>query len=67
MCRIPACQTQSKALDISINTAQVAPYMLTVLEILSDATVRRSVVDREDLKNYWNSEKRPYFSRWLTA
>ena len=63
LCRIPACQTLSKALDISSTTAQVAPYMLTVPEILSDATVRRSAVDREELKSYWNLEKRPYFSR----
>ena len=29
-------------------------------------TVRRSAVDREDLKSYWKSEKRPCFSRWST-
>ena len=33
------------------------------LAILSDATLRRSAVDREDLKLYWKSEKRPHFSR----
>ena len=33
------------------------------LVILSDTTVRRSAVDREDLKPYWKSEKRPHFSR----
>ena len=31
--------------------------MLKALEILSDTTVRRSVVDREDLKPYWKTEK----------
>ena len=36
------------------------------LAILSDTTVIRSVVDREDLKLYWKSEKRPHFSRWST-
>ena len=30
---------------------------------LSDTTVRRSAVDREDLKPNWKSEKRPHFSR----
>ena len=29
----------------------------------SDTTVRRSVVDQEDLKPYWKSEKRSHFSR----
>ena len=60
--RTPACQTLSKALDISNVTAQVAPDLLKALAILSDMTVRRSAVDREDLK----SEKRPHFSRWST-
>ena len=50
-----------KALDISSATAQVAPDMLKALVILSDKTVRRSAVDREDLKPYWKSEKRPHF------
>ena len=36
------------------------------LGILSDTTVRRSAVNREDLKPYWKSEKRPHFSRWST-
>ena len=31
---------------------------------LSDTAVKRSVVDREDLKPYWISEKSSYFSRW---
>ena len=31
--------------------------MLKALAILSDTTVRRSAVDREDLKPYWKSEK----------
>ena len=33
--------------------------MLKALTILTDAIVRRSAVDREDLKPYWKSEKRP--------
>ena len=56
--RRPACQTLSKALDISIGyTAWVAPDVLKVVAVLSDTTVRRSAVDREDLKSYWKSEK----------
>ena len=43
--RRPACQTLSKALDISSVTAWVAPDLLKALAILSDATVRRSAVD----------------------
>ena len=34
-------------------TAQVAPDLLRALAISSDATVRRSAVDSEDLKSYW--------------
>ena len=37
------------------------PDLLKVLSILSEATVRRSAVDWEDLKLYWKS-KRPHFS-----
>ena len=47
-------------LDISSATARVAPHLLKALAILSDTTVRRSAVDREDLKPYWKSEKRPH-------
>ena len=50
-------------MDISSATAWVAPDLLKALAILSDTTLRRSAVDREDLKPYWKSEKRPYFSR----
>ena len=66
MWRRPACQTLSKALDISSATARVAPDLLKALAILSDTTVRRSAVDREDLKPYWKSEIKPHFSRWST-
>ena len=59
-----SCQTLSKCLDISSATARVAPDLLKALAILSDTTVRRSAVDRKDLKPYWKSEKRPHFSRW---
>ena len=62
----PACQTLSKALNISSATAQVAPDLLKAQAMLSDTTVRRSAVDREDLKLYWKLEKRPYFSRRST-
>ena len=53
----------SKALDISSATAQVVPELLKALAILSDTIVRRSAVDREDLKPYWKSKKRPDFSK----
>ena len=51
-----ACQTLSKALDVSNGTARVAPDLLKTKAILSDTTVRRSAVDREDLKPYWKSD-----------
>ena len=47
----------SKALDILSATARVVPDLLKALAILSETTVRRSAVDREDLKPYWKSEK----------
>ena len=47
-----------KALDISSATMHVAPDLLKALAILSDETVSRSVVDREDLKQYWKSERK---------
>ena len=50
-----ACQTLSKALDISSATARIAPDMLKTSAILSDTTVKRSAVDWEDLKPYWKS------------
>ena len=58
MWRRPACQTLSKALDISSATARVAPELLQALAILSDTTVIRSAVNIEDLKRYWKSEKK---------
>ena len=61
MWRRPACQTPSKVLDISSATARVALDLSKALAILSDATVRRSAVDQEDLKPYWGSENRPSF------
>ena len=47
----------SKVLDISSATAWVAPDLLKAIAILSYRTVRRSVVDWEDLKPYWKLEK----------
>ena len=60
------CQTLSKASDISSATAWVAPDLLKTLTILSDTTIQRSAVDREDLKPYWESEERPHFLTWST-
>ena len=42
-------------------TARVAPDLSKALPITSDITVRRSPVDREDLKPYWKSEKKTTF------
>ena len=49
MWRRPACQTLPKALVVSSATAGVALDLLTALTFLSDTTVARSAVDREDL------------------
>ena len=57
MWRRTECQTLSKALDISSATPRVAPDLLKALEILSDTTVRRSAVHREDLKPYAKLQK----------
>ena len=65
--RRPACQTLSKALGISSVTARVAPDLLKALTILSDTAVTTSAVDREYLKPYWKSSKRPKYSRWSTV
>ena len=48
---------------ISNAAARVDPELLKALTILSDTTVRRSALDREDLEPYWKSEKRPHFTR----
>ena len=55
-----------KALNVSRVTARVAPDLLKALAVLSDTTVRRPAVDREDVKPYWKSERRSHFSRWTT-
>ena len=39
-----------ESLDISSGTARVAPVLLKAIAILSDTNVRRSKVDREDVK-----------------
>ena len=67
MQRRPVSQTLSKVLDISNGTAQVVPDLLKAFSILSDTTVRRSSVDREDLKQNWKQKKRRHFSRWSTT
>ena len=45
-----------------LQAAQVAPDLLKAPAILSDTTIRRFAVDREDIEQYWKSEKRPDFS-----
>ena len=63
--RRPECQTLSKTVDISSATARVA--LLKAPAILSDTTMKRSVVDQQDLKPCEKLEKMPYFSRWSTS
>ena len=55
---MPLSKTLSKALDISSATARVSPYLLKAPAILFNTTVRRSAVDRKDLKPNWKSEKK---------
>ena len=53
----PEYQTLSKALDISSAAVRVSSDLLNALEILSDTTIRRSTVNRQDLKLYWKLKK----------
>ena len=50
-------KTLPKALDLSSATSPVAIYLLKVQAILSDTTVRRSAVERKDLKPYLKLQK----------
>ena len=43
---------------MSIAIAWVALDLLKALAVQSDTTFRRPVVDWEDLKQYWKSDKR---------
>ena len=45
-----ACQTPSKDLDVSSVNVPVSPGLFKALAILSNAAVRRSTVDQEELK-----------------
>ena len=56
-----ACQTLSQALDISSDTVWVASDLLKSQSILSDKTVRRSVVDWED-PNHTRNQKKGHIS-----
>ena len=56
--RRTACQTLSKALDILSVIGHVAPDLLKALAILSDTSVRRSTVDREDHKTITRNQKK---------
>ena len=47
----------ANTLDISSAIARVAPDLLKALAILSDTTVRRSAVGREDLTHTGNQKK----------
>ena len=50
-----------KVLELLSATARVALFLLKALAVRSGVTVRRSVVDREDLKRYWKSDERSHF------
>ena len=62
----PACQTLSKALDVSSATAQVSPNVLQAPEILLDTTFRRSTSGLEDLKPYWKSGRLHFSERLIS-
>ena len=47
-----------ESLDISSATARVVPDLLKALAVLSDTTVRRSAINREERD--WKSGNRPY-------
>ena len=59
--RIPACATLLKALEISGATARVSSDLVKTPAVLSDKYIRRLAVDWEDLKPYWNTEKKATF------
>ena len=42
----------NKGMDISCATTRVTPDLLKSLAVPSEATVRKSAIDREDLKPY---------------
>ena len=50
-------------MDISSATARVAADLLKAIVVISDTTVRKSAVDKKDLKQYRKTDKRPHFSR----
>ena len=51
------CKNLSKVSDISSATTRVVPDLLNAPTILSDTTVRRSVVDGEDIHHTGNQKK----------
>ena len=53
-------QNLFKALDVLHATVKVASDLLTALEILSYASVR-SAIEQKDLKSCWESEKKSDF------
>ena len=65
--RRPAFHTLPKALGMSSATARTAPDLSKAIDyLISDYPVRGSAVNWEDLKPYWQSEKRPHYWRWST-
>ena len=56
----------AKVLNISSAIGWADPNLVKALQVLLDTSGRRSAIDWEDLKPYWNLEKRPHFFMWLT-
>ena len=59
--RTPLWQSLSKASDMSSASAWVALDLMIGLGILSNTTIRRSLVKTKELKSQWKSEERIYF------
>ena len=57
-----ACKTLSRALVIKYYSSSSLRPIKSSLVVLSDTTIRRLAVNREDLIPYLKSEKRPHFS-----
>ena len=63
--RTLAYQILPKALNRLSATAWVPQDILKALAILLVTTFQRSIVDQEDMKPYYKSEERPYFSKMI--
>ena len=48
--------------SLNKSSAWAVPNLLKTLKVLSDTTVRKSSINQEDLKLYWELEKEPPIS-----